>query len=89
MSYQYAELRENLFTEQGVETLEKVRANVHRCIGESGAVLAQNAWKGVTGDSWTMLAALDYMVERGEIREVLDIQGTGFGQHRVFVWGRL
>jgi hypothetical protein len=89
MGYQYTELRPALFTEEGVEMLERIRANVGRCLRESGAVLARSAWTGVTGDSWTMLAALDYMVERGEIREVLDIQGTGFGQHRIFVWGRL
>jgi hypothetical protein len=37
----------------------------------------------VTGDSWTMLACLDYLVENGEIRE---ITGSAVaGQNRVFV----
>lgn len=81
--YAYADLRPDLFTERGTETLLKIRTNVQRLIREAGAVRAQEAWKGVGGDSWLMLAALDYLVERGEIREVTD--ESAWAQHRVFV----
>ena len=39
---------------------------------------------GATGDTWLMLACLDYLVERGELREItagMDVAG----QHRVYV----
>ena len=35
-----------------------------------------------TGDSWTMLTALDFMVEEGEIREITQHCAA---QHRVIV----
>ena len=83
MTYQYADLRPDLFAEQGVEALTHIRRNVENALRRSGAVRAQEAMSGVVGDSWLALAALDYMVEKGEIREV-----TGpavAAQHRVFV----
>jgi hypothetical protein len=81
--YNYQEQRAELFSESGVDMLLKIRANVERLIGTAGAVRAAEAWHGVSGDTWIMLAALDYMVERGEIREVTT--GNTWAQHRVFV----
>lgn len=85
VSYNYSEMREQIFTARGVEVLTAVQTNVHRALKAAGAVMADKAITGVSGDSWLMLAALDYMVEKGELREV-----TGsdvWGQHRVFVKG--
>lgn len=87
MSYVYLELRPDLFTEQGVEVLTAVRRNVERALRAGGAVRAQEALTGVGGDSWRQLAALDYMVEKREIREVTD-PSVVWGQHRVFVAGQ-
>jgi hypothetical protein len=81
--YSYTELRPDLFTERGVEALTAVRRNVGKALALAGAVRAQEAWRGVTGDSWLMLACLDYMVEKHEIREVSP-EGSP-GQHRLFV----
>lgn len=81
--YVYAEQRAELFTEQGVATLLKVYENVKRLLGEAGAVRAVNTWKDVGDDTGTMSAALDYLVEKGRIREVTD--GSAWGQDRVFV----
>lgn len=83
MSYQYQTERQKLFTETGVEMIAKVRDNVRELLRAAGAFRSQWAWKGVTGDTWMMLAALDYLVEKGEIREVNP--GTYVGQHRLFV----
>lgn len=83
MSYVYSEQRSELFTERGVEILLKVRANVRRALKVAGAVRAEEAISGVTGLNWTQFAALDYMVEKGEIREISE-PGCA-GQHRVFV----
>jgi hypothetical protein len=82
MSYQFATERSRLFTEDGVKMLTKVRDNVKQHLATSGAVRADKAWTGVSGDSWQMLACLDYLVEIGEIRE---LGPTGWGQDRVFV----
>ena len=43
----------------------------------------EEAIKTLSGDSWTMLACLDRMVELGEIREIR--QGHVVGQCRIFV----
>ena len=82
MSYEYQSIRPQLFTEDGVAMLLKVGGNVRRHIKAAGAVRAFEAWEGVTGDSFTMTACLDYMLERREIREVTS-EGT-WGQYRVF-----
>jgi hypothetical protein len=79
----YADHRAELFTDQGLTTLLKIQENVERLIGEAGAVRVQEAFKGVTGDTWLFMAALDYLVEKGEIREVTD--SSVWGQYRVFV----
>jgi hypothetical protein len=81
MSYQFATERPRLFTEDGVKMLTKVRDNVLELLATAGAFKAGHAWKGVSGDSWQMLACLDYLVEQGEIREV---GPTGWAQDRVF-----
>lgn len=86
MSYVYTEQRDKLFTEQGVAVLLRVRTNAERALKAAGAVRAQEATAGVGGDSWTQLAALDFMVEQGEIVEVTG--GGVWGQHRVFVAAR-
>lgn len=82
MSYEYLEEKPHLFTEDGVEMLTKVRDNVRRLLEISGAFQAEKAWHGVTGSSWTMMACLDYLAEKGEIQEV---KGNVWGQYRLFV----
>jgi hypothetical protein len=84
VSYVYAEQRANLFTEAGVEVLTEVRRNVERALKAAGAFRVEEVM--AVGDSWTVLAAIDYMVEKGEIREVTDREKV-WGQHRVFVRG--
>lgn len=86
MSYDYADERPKLFTERGVEALSEVRRNVARALAAGGAVMAAKAIAGAPGDTWIQLAALDYMVEKGELREVTD-PAEVWGQHRVFVIG--
>jgi hypothetical protein len=85
MPYSYQEERARLFTEDGSVTLTKIRDNVRHLLTVAGAVRSGEAMKGVSGDSWTMLAALDRMVEMGEIQELTG--PSAYGQHRVFVRG--
>lgn len=86
MSYDYAEERPGLFTEVGIATYIAIRDNAVYLLKTAGAFKAEKAFENATGSSWLMLAALDYMVEKGEIREVSQ-PGEVWGQHRVFVDG--
>lgn len=83
--YDYQIERPKLFTPDGVDMILKIRDNAQKLLHTAGAFQAQAAWKNVTGDSWQMLAALDLLVERGEIRRVSP-QGV-WGQHVVYVEG--
>lgn len=87
MSYSYEKERPELFTEFGVKTLTVIRDNAKRLLKVAGAFTAEKAFEGATGSSWTMLAALDYLVEQGEIIRVT-APGETWGQHQVFT-GRL
>lgn len=81
--YVYQNERPKLFTEDGVETLTKIRDNVKRLLREAGAFTMGSAIRVATGDSWVMLACVDYLVEKGEIREVTAPNSVR-GQDRVF-----
>jgi hypothetical protein len=76
--YNYQTERPKLFTENSVEMILKIKKNIQNMVEVSGAVDFCHATKGVTGDSWTQLAALDYLVEKGEIREDIDVKFLGF-----------
>ena len=84
MSYVYSEQRPNLFTEQGVTLMLKTQKKVRHLLTEAGAVRVQEVMSKLGGDSWLMLACFDYLVEKGEIREVTDPDQV-WGQYRVFV----
>lgn len=81
--YDYREMRSKLFTEDGVDVLLSIRSNVLKLLADAGAVRATEAWRRVTGQDWLFLAALDYMVERGEICEITNSDTPA--QYRVFV----
>ena len=81
--YNYNTQKPKIFTEDGQVTFIKIRDNVKRLLEVAGAVRAIEAWDGICGDHWIMLACLDRLVELGEIRE-LQILGC-WGQYRVFI----
>ena len=81
--YEYKAQRASLFTESGVETLTKIRDTAKVLLKTAGAFRAQEAWNNASGDGWTMMAALDYLVERGEIRMVTDPKKVA-GQHQIY-----
>jgi hypothetical protein len=82
--YVYQELRDKLFTDEGQRTFLQIRDRVKRILAMAGAVRMSEAIAGTTGDSWTMLACVDRLVELGEIREITQ-KGEVAGQYRVFV----
>lgn len=83
MSYCYEKERPELFTEDGVKTLTVIRDNARMLLDSAGAFTAGNAFRGVAGSSWTMFAALDYLVEQKEIARVTR-EGETWGQHQIF-----
>jgi len=83
MAYDYNKEKSYLFTDEGQREFLQVRDNVKRLLEEAGAFSTCKAWKGVSGDSWQMLAMIDRLVELKEIRE---ISQYGVSQQaRVFV----
>lgn len=87
--YNYEAEKKQLFTDAGQRMFLAIRDNAIALARKSGAVRMQEAMHaGTGGDSWTMLACVDRMVELGELREI--VQGSVAGQYRVFVLsGRL
>lgn len=83
MSYHYEDMREKLFSDYGQRLFLKIRDRTHSLLRQAGSARMDCIIAGHTGDSWTMLACVDRMVELGELREVY--QENVAGQHRVFV----
>lgn len=82
--YRYEEVRNLLFCDEGQRMFLRVRDRVRNQLSLAGAVRMEEATSNVGGgDSWTMLACVDRLVELGEIREIP--QSDVAGQHRIFV----
>lgn len=81
--YDYQTELAKIFTPEGMDMLLTLRDNAAKLFETAGAARFDKLTRGLSGDSWTMLACLDYLVERGDMREVTapDV----LGQHRVFV----
>jgi len=82
--YNYQKERPKLFTENGLKLLIQVRDNALDLLNEAGAFRADKVWKNCSGDSWMLLAALDYLVEKGEI---VRVSHDTIGQHQIFIKG--
>ena len=72
--YNYQQVKPLLFSDEGQRLFLKCRDRVKDLLKASGAVRMEEAIKTLSGDSWTMLACLDRMVELGEIREIREIR---------------
>lgn len=83
--YDYKREREGLLSFDGLRLVLKIRDNAFKHIAEAGAVNASAIMRGLGGDSWQMLSAIDFLVESGDLTEV---PTDGWVQHRVFVKGR-
>lgn len=82
--YRYEEVRDLLFCDEGQRMFLRVRDCVRNRLSLAGAVRMEEAISNAGGgDSWTMLACVDRLVELGEIREIP--QSDVAGQHRIFV----
>ena len=87
MPYIYEEIRDDLFTEAGVELLMKIRDHSNKLLFAAGAYSVEKVLRTITGgDTWLMLAALDYMEERREIKKVYEPSNT---QNWVYTKGEI
>lgn len=85
MSYVYEAEKKIVFTDNGQREFLRVRDFCKRMIQQAGAVQAGKAMSQANlGDSWSMMACVDRLVELGELREVTDPDRCAW-QHRVFV----
>lgn len=85
MSYHYETEKPKLITEEGSVMFTAIRDRAKHLLREAGAFTMDAAIRGARcGNSWTMLACVDRLVELGEIREVTR-RGEVAGQDRVFV----
>jgi hypothetical protein len=83
-NYNYEDIRQELFSEEGVELLMQVRDHSGKLLFQAGAYTFEKVMRTVNGDTWLKMAALDYMVERKEIRQVYDPSNT---MNRVYTKG--
>lgn len=83
MSYNYEAEKPKLFTEDGVAMLRKIEQAVDSLLNEAGAFrqLEVISKAKCCGDSWTMQACLDYLVEQGKIVCLID---QCWGQFQVY-----
>lgn len=84
MAYSYLVEKNSLFTDDGQRMFLKIRDRANQLLTQAGAFRMMEVFRGAgSGDSFTMLACVDRMVELGEIKE---LTGHGCcGQHRTFV----
>ena len=82
--YCYNAEKHTIFTEEGQRRFLKVRDKARNMLDEAGAFKMFAPLKGLTGNTWEMMANVDRMVELGEIREVTEGMNVA-GQDRIFV----
>lgn len=82
MAYEYEKEKPFIFTDEGNRAFIKIRDNTFRLMKQSGAARCQEMMIG-TGNSWSLLACIDRMVELNDIREITPPNVAG--QDRVFV----
>jgi hypothetical protein len=62
--YNYENEKQNVFTADGFNMLEKIKANAN---GRE-VFTVQELMSGLSGDSWMMLACIDFLVENGTFK---------------------
>jgi hypothetical protein len=84
MSYDYESHRGWLGTVEGGKAIGEVLANIERVLKPAGCAMMCKLWPA-TGDSWSMMAAVDRCVEMGVLREIPYPEGrTPMAQYRIF-----
>lgn len=85
--YIYKRERANIFKDHNHVTFLQVRDKTLYYLKEHGVIRVDAVLKGITGDSWVMLASFDYMVEIGELKEINVSSKQTPANHRIFIRG--
>ena len=83
MPYVYENERPELLTDAGQRLFLKIRDHAAALLNAAGAFQMGAVMTLASGTSWQMMAAVDRLVELGELREVTGADIPG--QDRVFV----
>lgn len=81
MSYNYGTEKPKLFTENGVKMLRQIEKAADILLEKAGAFRQIEVTQNVSGDSFTMLACLDYLVEQNKI---VRLRSDCWGQYQVY-----
>ena len=82
--YNYEQQKPGLFDDIGQRRVIAVRDHVLSTLHISGAITMARAMDGAgTGDTYAQMAAVDRLVELGDIEEVA-LAKVPMGQHRIF-----
>ena len=83
--YRYEEEKHKLWTDEGLDMIIKVREEAHRLFKIAGCATLENLIRGCTGDSFTMLAVVDWLEEKKTIRRIY--QDGVSTQRQIYTWG--
>lgn len=86
MTYSYDIEKENLFTPNGIKLLLKIRDTINQLLDDAGAFMIDKVVQHHTGDTFQMLACIDYLEEIGEIRRTC-MCSAGITQIHVYIRG--
>lgn len=81
--YKYEDEKKEVFTELGAKAFMAIKDNIERVTKVSGGIITMWAcMSGISLDTWTAMACVDFIAEIGLIREVK--YGPCAGQYRIF-----
>jgi hypothetical protein len=83
MSYSYEREKAAIYTPEGLKMLVDLRDQIRAKCKSSGAVRFDAI--SFSGDSWTALACLDFMIERGDLKRVTEGQNRA-AQYHIYEW---
>ena len=84
--YSYDTEKEHLFTPNGIKLLLKIRETIDQLLDDAGAFMIDKVVQHHTGDTFQMLACIDYLEDIGEIRRTC-MCSAGITQMRVYIRG--
>ena len=84
MIYDYEKERPKVFLPETQAMFLRIRDRAFALDGQAGCATLEKIISGCTGDSFTMIACVDRLVEIGELRKVP--QQNVASQYEIYVW---
>ena len=83
--YEYQKERHIIFTDEGLEMTIKIREEAERLFRIAGCATLENLISPCTGDTFMMLAVVDWLEEKNTIRRIH--QDDVSTQRQIYTWG--